>query len=139
MNQNKSLPFIIGGVVVLVTLVVVFASKKADTPVVVQDQQQTSAPLETTNPNVSVTPNTTTPTTFSMATIATHNSQSSCWTTINGNVYDVTKWISQHPGGAGAILSLCGKDGSAAFTGQHGGQSRPASELAGFKIGTLAK
>jgi hypothetical protein len=27
----------------------------------------------------------------------------------------------------------------AAFNGQHGGQARPASELAGFKIGTLAQ
>lgn len=76
-------------------------------------------------------------TSYTLTDVAAHSSAQSCWTTINGNVYDVTSWISQHPGGAEAILSLCGHDGSAAFNGQHGGQRRPASELAGFKIGVL--
>jgi hypothetical protein len=57
---------------------------------------------------------------------------------INGGVYDLTAWISKHPGGERAILSICGKDGSAAFNDQHGGQRRPANELSGFKIGTIA-
>ena len=77
------------------------------------------------------------PGTFTMAQVATHNSELSCYTAINGSVYDVTNWINQHPGGAQAILSLCGTDGSAAFNAQHGGQRQPASELASFKIGTL--
>jgi cytochrome b involved in lipid metabolism len=77
--------------------------------------------------------------TYTMAQVKAHASASSCWTAINGSVYDVTGWIAQHPGGEAAILSLCGIDGSAAFDGQHGGQSRPASELAGFKIGLLVK
>ncbi len=76
-------------------------------------------------------------TSYSLAVVATHNSGASCWTTINGKVYDVTSWINQHPGGAQAILSLCGKDGSSAFNGQHGGQARPEQELATFYIGTL--
>lgn len=75
--------------------------------------------------------------TYTTAQVAQHSSSSSCWTAINGKVYDVTAWISQHPGGQQAILSLCGKDGSAAFNGQHGGQARPASELASFYIGVL--
>lgn len=79
------------------------------------------------------------PNTFTMAVVATHDTSSSCWTAINGSVYDVTSWISQHPGGSEAIISLCGIDGSSAFNDQHGGQRRPANELAGFKIGTLAK
>lgn len=75
--------------------------------------------------------------TYTMANVAHHNSGSSCWTAINGGVYDVTSWINQHPGGPGAILSLCGTDGSTAFNGQHGGQRRPEQELASFKIGIL--
>jgi cytochrome b involved in lipid metabolism len=82
---------------------------------------------------------TTKPSGYTMADVAKHNSQASCWTAINGNVYDVTTWINQHPGGAEAILSLCGTDGSAAFNGQHGGQRRPEQELASFKIGALSK
>ena len=96
--------------------------------------QPTSTPSSTTTPS----PSTTTPGTYTMAQVAQHNSGGSCWTAINGNVYDVTSWIGQHPGGSGAILSLCGIDGSAAFNGQHGGQGRPAQELASFQIGTLS-
>jgi len=77
--------------------------------------------------------------TYTLAQVATHSNSKSCWTTINGGVYDVTSWISQHPGGEQAILSICGIDGSTAFNNQHGGQSRPESELASFKIGTLVK
>ncbi len=80
-----------------------------------------------------------TPTTFTLATVATHNNASDCWTVVNGSVYNVTSWISKHPGGSGAIKGMCVVDASAAFSGQHGGEKRPASELAGFKIGTLIK
>ncbi|HBW74297.1 MAG TPA: hypothetical protein DEF59_03490 [Candidatus Magasanikbacteria bacterium] len=45
---------------------------------------------------------------FTLKQIAVHNSATSCWTAVNGNVYDLTPWISQHPGGDGAILSMCG-------------------------------
>lgn len=72
-----------------------------------------------------------------MAEIATHNSAVSCWTAVNGKAYDVTSWIDQHPGGRDAILSLCGKDGSAAFNGQHGSQARPNEELKSFYIGVV--
>ncbi len=102
----------------------------------------TSAPLESTNPNASGSSTSTTSSTdktYTLAQVSQHKDGSSCWTTINGGVYDVTTWINQHPGGSEAILSLCGKDGSAAFNGQHGGQARPAAELASFKIGVLAK
>ena len=77
--------------------------------------------------------------TYTLAQVAAHKTPADCWTTINGGVYNVTSWISEHPGGAQAIIGLCGIDGSAAFNGQHGGQARPATELAGFKVGTLTK
>jgi cytochrome b involved in lipid metabolism len=67
-----------------------------------------------------------------------HNNEGDCWTIINGGVYNLTSWIHEHPGGAQAILGLCGKDGSTAFNAQHGGQARPENELSSFKIGILA-
>jgi cytochrome b involved in lipid metabolism len=79
------------------------------------------------------------PSGYTMADVAQHNSQSSCWTVVNGSVYDLTAFIGQHPGGPGAIVSLCGIDGTDAFTGKHGGQPRPEQELASLKIGTLAR
>ena len=98
-------------------------------------------PPWSTTTTTTTTKNPTTPAAsgYTMAQVAAHGSESSCWTAINGNVYDVTSWISQHPGGAQAIISLCGHDGSAAFNDQHGGQRRPESELASFKIGALAQ
>lgn len=74
---------------------------------------------------------------YTLAQIAQHNSQTSCWAAINGNVYDLTQWINQHPGGPGRILAICGTDGSAAFNGQHAGEPEPTSDLSQFKIGVL--
>ena len=75
---------------------------------------------------------------ITMAEVARHDSKVSCWTVIKGSVYDVTSYISKHPGGASRILSLCGKDGTTAFEGQHDGDRRPESTLATFKIGALS-
>lgn len=75
--------------------------------------------------------------TFTLSDVAKHNTSTSCYSAINGGVYDLTSWISKHPGGQNAIKGICGVDGSAAFNGQHGGSGRPESVLAGYKIGTL--
>lgn len=76
---------------------------------------------------------------ITLSQIALHNSRSSCWSAVNGSVYDLTSWIPNHPGGEQQILSLCGIDGSNAYNAQHGGTPKPATILTGFKIGTLAK
>lgn len=75
---------------------------------------------------------------YTIADVKKHANATSCWSAINGNVYDLTKWINRHPGGPQVIKALCGKDGSSMFNGQHGGQSRPLSTLAGYKIGKFA-
>lgn len=77
--------------------------------------------------------------TFTLAQVATHNSTVSCYTAIGGSVYDVTSFVTRHPGGQSAIKSLCGVDGSVAFSNQHGGQGSPARELASFKVGALVQ
>jgi cytochrome b involved in lipid metabolism len=76
--------------------------------------------------------------TYTLADIAKHAVKTDCWTAVRGNVYDLTSFIPSHPGGD-RILVVCGKDGTAAFEGQHGGQSAPESEIARHMIGTLAK
>lgn len=91
----------------------------------------------------SKTPEQTTPTstvkTFTLAQVAQHADSTSCYSAVNGMVYDLTKWITRHPGGQREILAICGRDGSSAFNGQHGGDARPEQLLAGFEIGTLVK
>lgn len=78
-----------------------------------------------------------TSTTFTMADIEVANTPDKCYTVISGSVYNLTAWIEKHPGGDKNILKLCGKDGTSAYTGQHGGQPQPEQTLASFKIGTL--
>ena len=74
---------------------------------------------------------------YSMANIAKNNSTSSCWAAISGKAYDLTAWISRHPGGAGAIASICGTDATSVFQGKHGGQSGPASSLSAYLLGDV--
>lgn len=77
--------------------------------------------------------------TYKMSDIAMHKDSSSCWTAISGEVFDLTTWIKQHPGGDKAILSICGIDGTKAFEGQHGGKAKIEMKLETFKIGNLSK
>jgi len=64
-----------------------------------------------------------------MDQVKANSTSASCWTVIDNNVYNLTNWISSHPGGAGAIRSLCGVDGTSSFKAQHANQSNPASRL----------
>lgn len=75
---------------------------------------------------------------YTMAQVRKHANAASCWTVISGNVYDLTKWVNRHPGGRARILSLCGKDGTAAFRAEHGKEKQPNQVLAGYKLGPLA-
>lgn len=75
--------------------------------------------------------------TITMAEVATRNSPEECWSVVDGKVYDLTQWIDKHPGGAVIITSICGKDGTAGFTAEHGGKEKPEMELARYLVGTL--
>ncbi|MFT4308913.1 MAG: cytochrome b5 domain-containing protein [Candidatus Woesearchaeota archaeon] len=54
--------------------------------------------------------------------LSTHNTLDDCWIAYEGEVYDITLYLSRHPGGAGAIIPYCGTAGEfeEAFDGQHG-------------------
>lgn len=76
---------------------------------------------------------------YTMALVKANNTAKSCWTVIDDFVYDLTRWINAHPGGSGAILFLCGTDGTNAFKSQHANEARPAIRLDGYKLGPLSK
>ncbi|KAI0307128.1 cytochrome b5 [Multifurca ochricompacta] len=44
-----------------------------------------------------------------------HTTKENIWVLVNGKVYDVTKFIDEHPGGDEVILSEAGKDATEAF------------------------
>ena len=75
---------------------------------------------------------------YTMEKVKANNTASSCWSIIDGNVYDLTRWISSHPGGAGNIISLCGKNGTTEFAAKHRGDGNAQARLKGFLLGPLA-
>ena len=107
----------------------------APTPVV------STAPMMKPTPTPSPTPEPemTTQTGYTMAKVKENNSANSCWSVINGNVYNLTQWINSHPGGPSVIRGLCGVDGTASFNGKHRGQGSPTATLASYLLGPLAK
>jgi hypothetical protein len=76
---------------------------------------------------------------YTMAQVRANNSASSCWSVIDGSVYNLTKWINSHPGGAAVMVGLCGRDGTSSFNSRHGGQSSPKSTLTSYLLGPLEK
>lgn len=74
-------------------------------------------------------------TAYTLVIIAKHNSQSDCWQVIDDKVYDMTKYIPQHPGGRNKIISWCGKDATKIFDLQH--QPKTKKILPQYYIGDL--
>ena len=77
------------------------------------------------------------PKTYTMAEVQAQAAAGKCWTVINAKVYDLSSWISKHPGGSAAIQSLCGINGTAKFTAMHGGATKQEAILATFLVGSL--
>lgn len=103
------------------------------TPEPVKPVATTPAPVVTTPAPVAPAP-----TGITKAEVSAHASADSCWSVIGGSVYDLTSYITRHPGGKSAILGICGKDGTRMFESQHGGQSKPERVLSGLYLDNLA-
>ena len=99
-------------------------------------ESETQAPTQT--PTATPAPTATAAAGYTMEQVKSNNSASSCWAVVDKNVYDLTNWISQHPGGPGAISSLCGTDATSQFYGQHGRSGSPSSVLKSFLLGPLS-
>lgn len=139
-DSTKSLTRLIGYAIALVALVAMVVTyqtghsgakatweKRISQEEVVEES--TPAPTETSVEVAGIT----------LEEVAKHNSPEDCWSAVNGKVYDLTKWVNQHPGGAGAIREICGRDGTSAFNGQHRGDGAATSTLSNYFVGDLAK
>ena len=69
--------------------------------------------------------------------ISKHSTAKDCWSIVNGNVYNLTTYVQSHPGGAGVIKNICGRDGSGAFNNQHGSSAKPNNVLSRFLLGSV--
>jgi cytochrome b involved in lipid metabolism len=76
-------------------------------------------------------------TTYALAQVAAHSTPASCWSVVSGGVYDLTTWIGQHPGGAGSIKAMCGKDATTSFLGMHSGSASAKAALVKLMVGVV--
>jgi len=106
------------------------------TPSPTQSATQSSSPSKSATPSASVISGLTK---LTLEEVKKHDSGTSCWSIVYGNVFDLTKWITKHPGGAAVIRAICGKDGSDAFEGQHAGQGKPANQLSNYYLGKVGE
>ena len=116
--MQKAISVIIFAVIVIsvVGVVVMIAGNNQPTPIVKINSSigsgtgQTSNSTGTSNSGVS------------RAELSKHSTQSDCWVSYKGKVYDLTAWLPKHPGSARAIAPFCGtaEEFENAFAGQHG-------------------
>lgn len=59
-------------------------------------------------------------------TVSKHNNPNDCWIIIENKVYDVTSYLTKHPGGEWRITPFCGKDATQPFLTKDGQGSHSA-------------
>lgn len=75
---------------------------------------------------------------FTLEEVEKHTKLKDLWVIINGNVYDLSLYADEHPGGVDAILFVAGKDGTEDFyEASHSEESK--MELEKYYIGTIKK
>lgn len=68
--------------------------------------------------------------------VAKHNTTDDLWVVYNGKVYDVSKYVDEHPGGEEVVADVAGTDATEAFDDI--GHSEDAHEImAGLLVGRV--
>lgn len=144
--KKRTIAIIISIVSAILIALIIFASKDNTAA---PDSTQTARPAQQQAPANNQSTANQEEKVYSSEEVANHKTASDCWTIIDGKVYDITAYVSRHPGG-NEILRACGADGSTLFNnrtssdGQKIGSGTPhsrtaASQLEQFKIGTLSQ
>ncbi|KAK6349018.1 hypothetical protein TWF730_009778 [Orbilia blumenaviensis] len=75
---------------------------------------------------------------YTYADVAAHDTKESMYVVIDDKVYDVSKFVDEHPGGEEVMLDVAGQDGTEAF--EDVGHSDEAREiLSKYLIGDLKR
>ncbi|KAJ9131173.1 Nitrate reductase [Pleurostoma richardsiae] len=72
---------------------------------------------------------------ISMNEVKKHDSEAQPWFVVNGEVYDGTKFLAGHPGGAASIIGAAGQDISEEFLAIHSENAK--AMMPDYHIGTL--
>lgn len=103
---------------IALSLFVIIVSSIGIAGFIIYDQQRSTNPPKLASADMLNAPDSQTDPSLGGITleeVGKHSTISDCWMVVDGNVYDVTKFINSHPGGSGAIIPYCGRDGSQAF------------------------
>ncbi|KAG4135389.1 hypothetical protein ERO13_D08G212300v2 [Gossypium hirsutum] len=73
---------------------------------------------------------------YTLAEFSQHNNAKDCWLLIGGKVYNVTKFLEDHPGGDEVLLSASGKDATDDFE-DVGHSSSARAMLDGLYVGDI--
>lgn len=126
--------------VIIVVLLIIIGSVLG---IILSSNKQNPQPDSTkTNKPATTAQESKAPTELTAEEVAKHNTPSDCWTIINNTVYNLTSYISRHPGG-NEIHETCGKDGSTLFNermtddGQTVGSGEPHSRSAQAMLQSL--
>ena len=52
---------------------------------------------------------------YSVEEVAFHNNENDAWIIINDDVYDITDFLEEHPGGKMILISILGEDATEFF------------------------
>lgn len=80
--------------------------------------------------------------TYGLAEVARHAAADDCWMAIDGQVYDLSAYVPQHPSNPSVLLPWCGKEASAAYhTKTKGRPHSPYADqlLPKYRIGALGE
>jgi cytochrome b involved in lipid metabolism len=101
----------------------------------------TVALLEVLTPTARVSDETSSAMAFSLGDVAAHATLDDCWMAIEGQVYDFTAYIAEHPTPPSVLAPWCGTDATEGMHGKGiGREHSPAAwaMLEGYRIGRLA-
>lgn len=56
---------------------------------------------------------------YTMKDIKAHNQKDDCWIVVSENVYDITAFLSTHPGGSSILMNVAGDDATDYFYALH--------------------
>lgn len=113
--MNKKVLAGIGILVVILVLVFFIKSAPGGELIIDENNKQVNLPLEEVSGEDD-------PNTISTSELSKHNSKDDCWIVYKNKVYDITSYISRHPGGENKIVRNCGDPVKFEedFTNKHG-------------------
>jgi cytochrome b involved in lipid metabolism len=138
MNVKKELTLGIIGSIIVIGMTMFYANEYK-----LNIQKLSVNKVVNQNPSGAVDPGKSTKTVILTASeVAKHNQAADCWIIINNSVYQVTEFLTLHPGGASIIIPYCGADATLAYDtkdgrGSHSSQAN--QDLSSLKLGTLGQ